>query len=94
MGGGALESSRVELSEKREPKRVALSRGETAIEPSGLKRGGKLELQKLLETFLAKDQKELLEGEDVRSSHFFCTKRCLALRRASLQRFRAEINDE
>jgi len=49
---------------------VAFSDGEQAIDPSGRKRGGKLELQKLLETFLAKDQRELLEGDAVRLSHF------------------------
>ena len=70
-GSGASESSKEELDEKREPKRLALSEGEIAIELSGRKRGGKLELQKLLDTFLAKDQKELLEGDKVRLLHFF-----------------------
>ena len=57
---GALESSKVELDEKRAPKRLALSEGELAIELSDRKRAGKLNLQKLLETFLAKNQKVLL----------------------------------
>ena len=42
LGGDAtLESSREELEEKREPKRLAFSVGETAIVPSERKRGGK-----------------------------------------------------
>ena len=48
-----MESSTVELVEKRVPKSVAFSEGEEAIEPSERKRGGKLELQKLFENFLA-----------------------------------------
>ena len=65
-----MESSTLELVEKRVPKRVALSVGEQAIEPSGRKRGGKLELQKFLENFLAKDQKALSEGDLARLSTF------------------------
>ena len=42
-GGGMLESSSVELEEKREPKRVALSVGETAIASSERKCEGKVE---------------------------------------------------
>ena len=38
-GDAALESSKEELEEKREPKRLALSAGETAIVPSERKRG-------------------------------------------------------
>ena len=34
-GSGALESMREELAEKQEPKRLALSVGEPAIEPPG-----------------------------------------------------------
>ena len=49
-------------------KRVALLVGEQAIEPLGWKRGGKLELQKFLENFLAKDQKVLSEGDLARLS--------------------------
>ena len=45
-GSGALESSTVELAEKRVSKRMALLVGDQATEPSGWKRGGKLELQK------------------------------------------------
>ena len=69
-GSGALESSREELAEKRLPKRVALSEGEQAIEPSGPNREGKLELQKLLENFLAKDQKSFSVGDLVTLSTF------------------------
>ena len=47
-----MESSREELKEKRELKRLTFSAGETDK--------GKPDLQKLLETLLAKDQKELL----------------------------------
>ena len=36
------------IAEKKEPKRLALSVGEQAIEPSGRISEGKLELQKLL----------------------------------------------
>ena len=62
------ESSKVELVENKEPKREALSEGETAIVPSGLKRGGKLDfLQKLLRTFLARHQKALLDEDGKRS---------------------------
>ena len=43
VGGiGARESSKEELAENREPKRLAFSEGETAIEPSVRKRGKKL----------------------------------------------------
>jgi len=69
-GDGMLESSSVELEEKREPKRVALSVGETAIVSSERKGGGKVEQQKLLEILLAQDQKDLFV-EDERLSHFF-----------------------
>ena len=81
----------MELEEKREPKRLAFSEGELAIDPSDLKRGGKFELQKLLRIFLAKDQKGLSEGAEVRRSHFLLIKECLALRITVLQRFLAEI---
>ena len=71
-GERASESSKVELAENKEPKREALSDGETAIVPSDRKSGGKLDfLQKLLRTFLARHQKALLEGEEERLSHFF-----------------------
>ena len=70
-GDGRFESSNVELEEKREPKRVALSVGETAIVSSERKSEGKVERQKLLEILLAKDQKDLLVEEDDRFSHFF-----------------------
>ena len=81
VGGDAtLESSREELEEKRLPKRLALSVGETAIEPSEWKRGGKLDLQKLLEILLDKDQKALLVGEEVRRDFFLITKDFFALR--------------
>ena len=70
-GGGMLESSSVELEEKREPKRVALSVGETARVSSEWKSEGKVERQKLLEILLAKDQKDLLVEEDESLSHFF-----------------------
>ena len=79
-GGAALESSKEELDEKREPKRLALSAGETAIVPSERKRGGKPDLQKLLEILLAKDQKELLVGEVVRRDFFLITWDFFALR--------------
>ena len=75
-----MESSQEELDEKREPKRLALSAGETAIVPSERKRGGKPDLQKLLEILLAKDQKELLVGEVVRRDFFLITWDFFALR--------------
>jgi len=31
-----------------------------------------------METFLAKDQKSFVEGDEVRFSHFFLTKECFA----------------
>ena len=55
-----LESSSVELEEKRKPKRVTLSVGETATVSSEQKSEGKVERQKLLEILLAKDHKDLL----------------------------------
>ena len=61
----------MELEEKREPKRVALSVGETAVVSSERKSGGKVERQKLLEMHFAEDQKDLLVEEDERLSHFF-----------------------
>ena len=86
-----MELLREEFAEKREPKRVALSVGEQAIDPSGWNKGGKLELQKFLENFLAKDQKAFSVGDLVRLSTFFLPKEVLALRVIDLQRFRAEI---
>ena len=86
-----MESSREELEENIEPKRLAFSVGETAIEPSGLKRGGKLDLQKLLETFLVKDQRELLVGVEVRRFFFLIIKDFFALRILALQRFLAAL---
>ena len=86
-----MESSKLELEENREPKRLAFSEGVLAIEPSDLKRGGKLELQKLFRIFLAKDQKGFSVGVEVRRSHFLLIKECLALRIIALQRFLAEI---
>ena len=68
---GMVESSSEELKEKSEPKRVALSVGETAIVSSERKSEGKVERQKLLEILLDKDQKDLLVEEDERLSHFF-----------------------
>src|SRR5678816_3831143 len=62
-GGGMPESSRVELEENRRPKRLAFSVGELATEPSDRIRGGKADLQKLLEMFLARGQKDLSVGE-------------------------------
>ena len=76
-GSGALESSREEFAEKREPKRVALSVGEQAIDPSGRNKGGKLELQKFLENFLAEDQKAFPLGDLVRLSTSFFLKEVL-----------------
>ena len=68
---GMVESSSEELEEKSEPKRVALSVGETAVVSSERKSEGKVERQKLLEILLAKDQKDVLVEEDERLSHFF-----------------------
>ena len=90
-GGAALESSREELVEKREPNRLAFSVGETAIEPPGLKRGGKLDLQKLLRMFLVKDQKERSVGEVVRQCFFRNIKPLFALRITVVQRFLAAL---
>ena len=78
-GTGAAESLREELAEKREPKRVALSVGEQAIDPSGRNKGGKLELQKFLENFLAKDQKAFSVGDLDRLSAFLLPKEVSAL---------------
>src|SRR6201990_355812 len=91
LGGGMLESSRVELDEKRRPKRLAFSEGVLATEPSERIRGGKADLQKLLEISLTKGQKFLSVGEPWRSAHFLFMKVRLIRRRTSLQRFRAEF---
>src|ERR1700755_2423274 len=90
VGGGMPESCRVELDEKRRLKRLAFSEGVFATEPSERIRGGKADLQKLLEIFLTRGQKFLSVGEPWRSGHFFFMKAHLDLRRTSLQRFRAE----
>src|SRR5678815_4116605 len=89
-GGGMPESSRVELDEKRRPKRLAFSVGELATEPSERISGGKADLQKLLEMFLARGQKYLSVGEPRRLAHFRLMKARFARRRVSLQRFLAE----
>ena len=70
VGGIEWESSKVELEENKVPKRLALSGGELAIELLGRKRGGKEGVQKLLQMFLVKDQKDLLEEELVRTAVF------------------------
>ena len=69
VGGGLPESSMVELVENRRPKRLAFSVGVLATEPSERIRGGKEDLQKLLEMFLARAQKDLSVGEYRSSSH-------------------------
>ena len=70
VGGILPESSREELDEKRRPKRLAFSVGVLAIDPSGRIRGGKADLQKLLEMFLVNYQKFLSVEELSRPSHF------------------------
>src|SRR6201990_2331481 len=90
VGGGLPESSRVELEENKMPKRLAFSVGVLATEPSERIRGGKEDLQKLLEMFLARGQKDLSVGEIKSSAHLLLVKACFARRRISLQRFRAE----
>src|SRR5678816_2204778 len=67
--GGEPDSSRVELDEKRRPKRLAFSAGVLATEPSERIRGGKADLQKLFEMFLARGQKFLSEGEPLSYTH-------------------------
>ena len=62
MGGICPESSRVEFLEKVS----ALETEETAVVPSGRRRGGKDEEVKLLEIFLARCQKEREELEEAR----------------------------
>src|SRR5678816_3401166 len=85
--GGMPESSRVELDEKRRPKRLAFSEGELATEPSERIRGGKADLQKLLEMLLARGQKFLSVGEPSRLSHLLLVKVRLACRIVFLQPF-------
>src|SRR5678815_4965140 len=84
-GGGMPESSRVDLEENRRPKRLAFSVGELATEPSDRIRGGKTDLQKLLEIFLARGQKDLSVGESRRLAHFRLMKARFARQRVSLQ---------
>ena len=57
------ESSRVELDEKRRPKRLAFYEGVLATELSERIRGGKADLEILLEIFLTRGQKFLSVGE-------------------------------
>src|SRR5678815_4817831 len=89
-GGGVPESSRVELEENRRPKRFSISVEELATEPTDRIRGEKTDLQKLLEMFLARGQKDLSVGESSRLAHFRLMKARFARRRVSLQRFLAE----
>src|SRR5678815_320746 len=89
-GGGMPESSRVELEENRRPNRLDFSVGEVATEQSDRIRGGKADLQKLLEMFLARCQKDLSVGKLRRLAHFRLMKALFARRRVSLQRFLAE----
>ena len=63
VGREMPESCRVELDEKRRPKRLTFSEVVLATEPSERIRGRKADLQKLLEIFLTKDQKFLSVGE-------------------------------
>ena len=84
------ESCRVELDEKRRKKRFAFSVGVLTTQTSERIRGGKADLQKLLEIFLTRGQKFLSVGEPWRSAHFLFMKARLVRRRTSLQRFRAE----
>jgi len=93
-GGGVSESSKVELEENKEAKRVAFSVGELAIEWSDRNRGGKEGVVKLLEIFLAKDQKDLSVGDKDRSAHFFLIKVRFAFRIIALQRFLEEKKTE
>ena len=92
-GSGALESSTEELAENKEPKRLAFSVGMLAIEPSARIRGGKLDLQKLLRTLSAKDQKDFSVRELAALGDFLLTWRSFFLRRWEVQRFLAELNE-
>ena len=65
-GVGMLESSSVEIEEKIKPKRVALSVRETAMVSSEWISEVKIERPKLLETLLAKVQKDLLMYKKMR----------------------------
>ena len=68
VGDGMLESSSMEFEEKREPKTVALSVGETAIVSSEWKSRGKVERQKLLKILLRTSKIYLWKKM---RSHFF-----------------------
>ena len=71
-GVGMLESSNVEMEEKREIKKSCFISRRDSGSIIGIKKSGeKVERQKLLETLLAKDQKDRLVEEDERLSHFF-----------------------
>ena len=69
-----MESLTVELVEKRVLKRVTLLIGEQDMEPSGGKIRGKLELEKFLKNFSAKELKALSEGDLARLSTFLLQK--------------------
>tara|TARA_Y100001956_G_scaffold46286_1_gene45006 strand:- start:287 stop:643 length:357 start_codon:yes stop_codon:yes gene_type:complete len=79
-GAAASESSKEELAENLEPKRLAFSVGVTAIVLSVWKRGGKLDLQKLVEMFLDKEKRAPVEGLLVKRDFFCFIKELFALR--------------
>ena len=89
-----MELSTEELAENKEPKRLAFSVGVLAIEPSARIRGGKLDLQKLLRTLSAKDQKDFSVRELAVLEDFLLTYRSFFLRSREVQRFLAELKDE
>ena len=86
-----MESLREELAETHEPKKLALSVGEQAIELSGRISEGKLELQKLLKIFLDKDQKHFPVEDELRLSIFLLRNDECALRILAKECFLAEI---
>lgn len=86
IGWGLSESSRMELDEKRSPKRLALSEVVLATESSDRIREGKAYLLKLLDMFYARRQKFLSVGVPKRSAHFLFVKSRLSWRIKSLQR--------
>ena len=72
--GIGIAERRISRKVRTKSKRLALSTGEQAVEPSGRINEGKLELQKLLKIFLDKNQKHFSVGEELSLSLFLLWK--------------------
>ena len=82
---------KVELAAKVWAKSLALEKEETAVEPSGWSKGGKVEEVKLLEILLGRYQKSREELELEKFWHFLLMKMFLVSLRRDLAWLQAEI---